>query len=208
MYRFDDAALVAAIRAGDDAAFEELYARYRLRIAAYVTRLIGEPHRAEDVTQEVFLSALRAIRASDQAIAFRPWIYEIARNASIDHHRKASRAAQVEPLDEASALARCDDTTATSQALHERFELLCAALRDLPLRQRRLLAQREFAGLSYSELAKSNGLSVAAVETALHRARRGLAARVRLLGGELPAPARSKPRAGAEPERAAVAPAA
>jgi DNA-directed RNA polymerase specialized sigma24 family protein len=58
-----DTELVAAVRAGDDAAFEELYRRYYRRIAAFVRRLASDPARAEDVTQEAFLSALRRLRA-------------------------------------------------------------------------------------------------------------------------------------------------
>ena len=94
----DDRALVRAVRAGDDRAFEELYARYERRISAYVQRMVKDRGRSEDITQEVFLSAVRRLRATAQPIAFKPWLYEIARNACIDHHRRTARAEEI-PLE-------------------------------------------------------------------------------------------------------------
>src|SRR3954471_6406467 len=79
-----DQRLVARIRRGDDRAFETLYRRYQRRIAAYVLGMVKDHGRAEDVTQEVFVSALRRMRQSERPIAFKPWIYEIAKNACID----------------------------------------------------------------------------------------------------------------------------
>jgi DNA-directed RNA polymerase specialized sigma24 family protein len=90
-----DRDLVAVIRAGDDAAFEELYRRYRGPIAAYVGRIVRDSARAEDLTQDAFFSALRHLRATDSDIDFKPWIYEIARNATIDDWRRTSQATEV-----------------------------------------------------------------------------------------------------------------
>ena len=60
----DDHELVRLVRRGDDRAFELLYARYERRIAAYVLGMVKDHGRAEDVTQEVFVSALRRMRAT------------------------------------------------------------------------------------------------------------------------------------------------
>src|SRR5579884_3461955 len=87
--------LVAAVRQGDDRAFEELFSRYRSRITAYVLGMVRDHARAEDITQEVFLSALRRLRDSERPIAFKPWIYEIAKNACIDEFRRTRRASEV-----------------------------------------------------------------------------------------------------------------
>src|ERR1700749_4989345 len=87
--------LVAATRAGDDRAFEELYARYRDRISAFILSKVHDHGRAEDIAQEVFMSALRRLRGTDQAIAFKPWIYEIAKNACIDEFRRGNRTREV-----------------------------------------------------------------------------------------------------------------
>src|SRR5436309_2755415 len=91
----DEHALVRAVQEGDDRAFEELFLRYRACISAYVGGFVGDHGRAEDITQEVFISALRRLHETASPIAFRPWIYEIARNACIDEFRRARRAAEV-----------------------------------------------------------------------------------------------------------------
>ena len=87
--------LVARVRVGDDLAFERLYRRYHRRIAAYIQGMVHDHARAEDVTQDVFMSALRRMRETDRPIAFKPWIYEIAKNACIDQFRRSRRAEEV-----------------------------------------------------------------------------------------------------------------
>ena len=87
--------LVDGVRDGDDAAFEELYRRYQPRIAAFVRSMLHDEARAEDVAQEAFLSALRRMRATGGEINFKPWIYQIARNAAIDSYRRNSHAVEV-----------------------------------------------------------------------------------------------------------------
>ena len=67
-----DADLVAAVCAGDDAAFEELYRRYQKRIAAFVCGMLRDEARCEDVAQEAFMSALRRMRETDAEINFKP----------------------------------------------------------------------------------------------------------------------------------------
>src|SRR3954465_1258268 len=90
-----DHQLVASVRAGDDRAFEVLYERYHRRIAAYTYGMVNDYARAEDITQDVFMSALRRMRETDRSIAFKPWIYEIAKNACIDQFRRSKRAEEV-----------------------------------------------------------------------------------------------------------------
>ena len=90
-----DHELVAAVRRGDDRAFEQLYERYQRRIHAYVLGMVKDHGRAEDVTQEVFVSALRRMRETERPIAFKPWIYEIAKNACIDQFRRSKRAEEI-----------------------------------------------------------------------------------------------------------------
>src|SRR5215218_8329927 len=90
-----DHELVSAVRRGDDRAFEQLYTRYQRRIAAYVCGMVKDYGRAEDITQEVFVSALRRMRETERPIAFKPWIYEIAKNACIDSYRRSRRAEEV-----------------------------------------------------------------------------------------------------------------
>ena len=70
--------------------------RYQPRIAAYVGGMVRDHGRAEDITQEVFLSALRRLRDGDERqILFRPWIYEIAKNKCIDAYRRGRHTTEV-----------------------------------------------------------------------------------------------------------------
>lgn len=175
-----DEVLVAETRAGDDLSFAVLFERYHERIENFVFLRVGDRATAEDVTQEIFVAALRAIHSGHQHIVFKPWIYEIARNACIDQHRRAARAAAVVPLSDelaqrAPALRGEPQRELESQ---ERFTEVRTAIRELPQAQRVLLVLREFGGLSYTELAERTGTTVGAVETALHRARRALSLRL------------------------------
>jgi RNA polymerase sigma factor (sigma-70 family) len=174
-----DRELVEAVRDGDDSAFEELYRRYHPRIAAYVRRMVGDA-RAEDVSQEAFFSALRRMRATDSEIAFKPWIYEIARNAAIDSWRRTSRAEEVsvdaDELLRPSDRGRLVGSVAPDSALidKERLDHLRGAFDELSDVHTRVLVMRELEGLSYREIAQKLDLSRASVESALFRARRRL----------------------------------
>jgi RNA polymerase sigma factor (sigma-70 family) len=175
-----DTDLVAAVRAGDAEAFEELYRRHRQPVNALVRRIVRDEGRAEDVTQETFLSALRAIRRTDRPIAFRAWICEIARNAAIDAYRRGSRAQEVS-IDAEGGLTPADsrrmntgvalDTTVIHR---ERFDHLRGALEELSDTHHRIVVMRELEGLSYREIGERMELSPSAVESTLFRARRRL----------------------------------
>src|SRR3954447_5507126 len=77
-----DSDLVAAVRRGDDRAFEELYGRYHRRISSYIFGMVKDHARAEDLTQEVSRPAWRRRRTPDRPTRLKPWVSEIAKNAS------------------------------------------------------------------------------------------------------------------------------
>lgn len=173
----DDQDLVEAVRLGDDHAFERLYSRYHRRIAAYVRGMIKDHSRAEDVTQEVFISALRRLRSSDQEIALKPWLYEIARNACIDQYRRTQRAPEV-LLDGESAeserLVAFGPTPDVAVDTKQTLDHLRHAFHGLSDVQHEILVMRELEGRSYREIGERMNLTRPAVESALFRARRRL----------------------------------
>ncbi|HVE68383.1 MAG TPA: RNA polymerase sigma factor, partial [Solirubrobacteraceae bacterium] len=176
-----DTGLVAAVRQGDDRAFEELYGRYHPRIAAYVRGMVKDHARAEDVTQEVFFSALRRMRQTERPIAFKPWIYEIARNACIDSYRRTSRAEELSydvegGLPAADSMRLVGATPSLDDAVEckQRLDDLCGAFGGLSETHHQILVLRELEGLSYREIGERLGMSRAAVESTLFRARRRL----------------------------------
>lgn len=174
-----DHRLVVAIRRGDDRAFEELYSRYRRRISSYVHGMVADHGRAEDICQEVFISALRRMRNSERPIAFKPWIYEIAKNACIDEFRRTRRTEEVS-IDGAETLERDRGKlvlAATPEAAAEskaRLDDLCGAFGGLSETHHRVLVMREFEGLSYTMIGERLGLSRGVVESTLFRARKRL----------------------------------
>ncbi len=177
----DEDRLVAAVRQGDDRAFEALYSRYHRRIQAYVFGMVKDHGRAEDVTQEVFVSALRRMRATERPIAFKPWIYEIAKNACIDQYRRSRRTEEVSlEADEGLApadygkLVNSEPTPEAAVANKQDLDTLCGALGGLSDAHHEILVLREFEGLSYQEIGERMNMSRPAVESTLFRARRRL----------------------------------
>ena len=207
----DDRRLVEAVRGGDDHGFELLFQRYRAPVGAYVASLVHDHGYSEDITQDVFLSALRSLRASDRPIVFKPWIYEIARNACIDRHRRARRGEEVaagtdRQLDAPAArvvAARAEPEDVVESRV--RFEGLCRALLELPVLDRKLIVMRELEGRTYREIVERSGLTTPAVESALFRARRRLFEHASAVMGErglaAGAPAQPEMLAASRPRR-------
>src|SRR5436309_6829478 len=169
-----DARLSIAASQGDDEAFGLLYERYAPRITAYLCRLLDDEHLAQDLTHEVFVSALRRLRSDRPPIAFGPWLYRIARNASIDVHRRAQIVRQV-PLDqdgeEPAGVARRDDEPEAAAEVRQWLEQLRDVLGGLSETHRSVLVLRELEGLSNAEIGRRLGVSRPAVESLLFRAR-------------------------------------
>src|SRR4051794_38441657 len=177
----DEQKLVAAVRRGDDRAFEALYERYQRRIHAYVLGMVKDHQRAEDVTQEVFVSALRRMRATERPIAFRPWVYEIAKNACIDQFRRSKRSEEIS-MDADDGLAPSDYGRLVSPepvpdaalAAKQQLDDLCGAFGGLSEAHHQILVLRELEALSSREIGERMGMSRPAVESTLFRARRRL----------------------------------
>jgi RNA polymerase sigma factor (sigma-70 family) len=158
-----------------------LYSRYTHRIGAYVRGMVRDHGRAEDITQEIFISALRRMRETERPIAFKPWIYEIAKNACIDSFRRTRRAQEVS-LDADDGLSSADRGRLTvvttpdaaldsKQAIHD----LRRAFGGLSENHHEILVLRELEGRSYSDIGERLGMSRPVVESTLFRARRRLA---------------------------------
>jgi RNA polymerase sigma factor (sigma-70 family) len=177
----DDLDLVFGVRAGDDRAFEVLYARYQPRIALYVRGMVNDHGRAEDITQEVFLSALRRMRETQCEIAVKPWLYEIAKNACVDAFRRSRHTNEVsfDATDQlrADEHRRLADAHATPHhAVDTKLDLdnLCGAFGGLSETHHQILVMRELEGLSYRDIGDRLGMSRPVVESTLFRARRRL----------------------------------
>jgi len=176
--KVDDDRLVALVRAGDEDAFTEVYARHRVglrRVAIAVLR--GSAHDADDVLQDAFLSAYAALRAIDRPIVLKAWLVMIVRNKAIDALRQPY-ATRVDP-DSERALALVpapmgdpSDVTCLKEEVREVVDAIAA----LPDRQRLALVRREFEGRRVQEVAAGLGATESSITSLLSRARRTVAA--------------------------------
>ena len=152
---------MAAVRAGDDHAFEQLYHRYQRRIGAYIYGMVHDHGRAEDITQDVFMSALRRMRATETPIAFKPWVYEIAKNACIDAFRRSKRAEEIsyDADDGGERLHLVSKGPTPEAAVDTRMSLdhLRGAFGGLSEAHHQILVMRELEGLSYRQIGERLG---------------------------------------------------
>jgi len=132
--------------------------------------MVHDHGRAEDITQDVFMSALRRMRATETPIAFKPWIYEIAKNACIDQFRRSRRAEEVsydadEGLGAADygRLVTGDPTPDVALDHKQQLDHLRGALGGLSDAHHQILVMREFEGLSYREIGERMKMSRSAI---------------------------------------------
>ncbi len=168
-----------------DEAFEQLYRRYVKDVYHYAFALLRNPADAEDVTQTTFLNAYRAYRRGDEILKPHNWLIKIAHNVARSRYARSTRRVKEVPLeDHLDQLAIPDDE-------RPNVEGVLRALGRLPFNQRAALVMRELEGRSYLEIGDTLGVSVAAVETLIFRARRSLRVRASALRslGAVPLPA-------------------
>ena len=189
--------LLAAARRGDEAAFRDLVEPRRAELHAHCYRMLGSVHDAEDALQEVMLRAWRGLSDFEGRSSLRSWLYRIATNTSLNVIEK--RPKRVLPIDYGPAADPHDspgeplvesvwvepypdetvgleDGLAAPEATYEQRESVelafIAALQHLPANQRAALILKEVLGFSAREVAETLETSVAAVNSALQRARK------------------------------------
>jgi RNA polymerase sigma factor (sigma-70 family) len=164
---------VTPLRAAPEAdATRDLYERYARQIHAYCMHQLGNREEAEDAVQSTFLNAFRGLKRGVDPEFETAWLYKIAENVCLTRQRSSSRRRRVESPGDLDAM---QDFLPAHQADSDELIRLPEALEEMPEQQRRALLLREWQGLSYKEISAELGLSQAAVETLLFRARRSLA---------------------------------
>jgi RNA polymerase sigma factor (sigma-70 family) len=162
-----DRRLVTLVRAGYEAAFEEIVRRYGRPLGRYAASIVGG--RSEDVTQDAFSKALLALRRSDAEIELRPWLFRIVRNTALNDLRDSPPSAELL----AEAIAGGGDPAGELERREELADLI-KRLQALPEPQRAAIVMRELEGLGHEEIANALGLSDGAARQAIYRARRAL----------------------------------
>jgi RNA polymerase sigma-70 factor, ECF subfamily len=169
VYTFEERTLVEAAGQGNEDAFARLVDPHRGELYAHCIRMLGSPHDAEDAMQDAMLRAWRALGTYQGRASLRSWLYRIATNVCLDAiHKRPKAPPQAE-------------TPASSPAVETQYEhretavvALGVALNHLSARQRAVLILRDVLGFSARDTASSLDTSIAAVNSALQRARANL----------------------------------
>jgi RNA polymerase sigma-70 factor (ECF subfamily) len=187
-----DVLLVERARRGDTAAFEMLVVKYQRRIERLIARMVRDPDLVQDVAQETFIRAYRAIAKFRGESAFYTWLYRIAINTA----KKTLVELKRDPLVSEANLARGDDGDETSRVENELTDgetpeaLLAskeiaaavnAAIEALSEDLRQAITLREIEGLSYEEISDVMNCPIGTVRSRIFRAREAIAARLRPL---------------------------
>ena len=180
-----DQQLVQRSQRGDLRAFDLLVLKYQGRIAALVSRYVSDAGEVEDVTQEAFIKAYRALGKFRGDSAFYTWLYRIAANAAKNHlvakGRRPGADATIEDaegFDEGGMLSESASPEALAMG-GELAEVVESALNGLPDELKAALMLREFDGLSYDDIADVLGCPVGTVRSRIFRAREAVDQRVK-----------------------------
>lgn len=147
--------------------FDQLVERYRPELLAYLIRLLGNSHDAEDVCQDAFLRAYRAFDRLEANSNTRAWLYRIMTNTALNFIKRRRQAiARAVDIDPESLSSRTDGDTER----RERFQQITQAVEALPPKQRAALMQRQFQGLSYEDIAEALGCSAESARANVYQA--------------------------------------
>jgi RNA polymerase sigma-70 factor, ECF subfamily len=186
-----DQQLVERAQRGDKHAFELLIAKYQRRLARLISRFVRDAAEVEDVTQEAFIKAYRALPAFRGDSAFYTWLYRIGINTAKNYLLSLGRRAptttsfdaeEAEGFEEAGLLQEVS-TPENEMMSKQVVEVVNTSLQQLPDDLRTALTLREIEGLSYEEIAAVMNCPVGTVRSRIFRAREAIAANLRPLLG-------------------------
>ncbi len=187
-----DALLVERVKQGDQRAFALLVAKYERRVQRLLSRLVRDSAEIEDITQESFIKAYRALPQFRGESAFYTWLYRIAINTAKNYLATKSRrpvtVGEFQGADDGEFFDLGDvveDNNTPDAVLHSRqvAEAVNAAIEALPEDLKAAITLREIEGLSYEEIAQAMDCPIGTVRSRIFRAREAIAQRLRPLLG-------------------------
>jgi len=163
----EDHLLIRRFLAGEVAAFEGLVERYYQRIDRLAQQVVGNPLAAEDITQDVFLRAYRALPRFRGEASFYSWLYRITLNLCLNYLRQhANRVSRAEAPDASTHPVAADPSVLLEN--QERERLVRGAIDALPAHYRVAIILRDLEGLSYQEIADILGIPLGTVKSRLN----------------------------------------
>jgi len=177
----NDEILVARVKRGDKQAFNLLVAKYQYRIRGLIGRLVADPGEVEDLVQEAFIKAYRALGGFRGDSAFYTWLYRIAVNTAKHHLAGVARRPPMQDIDAAADAMRAPPPrlveTNTPEAMLQNDQLVATirrAMAALPDELRQALTLRELEGLSYEDIADALDCPIGTVRSRIFRAREAI----------------------------------
>ena len=181
MAKDTDKELVRRVQQGDRRAFDLLFSRYQLKILSLVSRYLRDPQDVEDVTQEAFIKAFRALPRFRGDSAFYTWLYRIAINTAKNHLVARSRRPPGTDVDvedaefmDGAELLRESESPEAALARDELSQAIDEAIGQLPDDLKSAVTLREFDGLSYEQIAQIMDCPVGTVRSRIFRARESI----------------------------------
>ena len=172
--------LIYRAQAGDEGAFADLMREYYRFVYTIVIRIVDNPHDVEEVVQDTFLNAYRGLTQLENAVKFKSWLAEIARNCARQWLRK--QRSKTVSLDQVSEeILQTEDSPDKQLIRQEQRELIRRTIETLPQRDRDIAHAFYLEGASYNELTSTHGLSDKAISFRLSRARQRLSKRLQYL---------------------------
>jgi len=186
-----DQQLVERAQRGDKHAFELLVGKYQRRLGRLINRFVRNSAEAEDLTQEAFIKAYRALPAFRGDSAFYTWLYRIGINTAKNHLLAQGRRAPTSTAFDAEEAEAFEDASLLHEVATPENELMSkqvvevvnASLQQLPEDLRTALTLREIEGLSYEEIASVMNCPIGTVRSRIFRAREVVATNLRPLLG-------------------------
>lgn len=177
----NDNALVTRVKNGDKKAFNLLVSKYQYRIRSLISRLVKDSAEQEDIVQEAFIKAYRAIGRFRGDSAFYTWLYRISVNTAKSHlvaNRRRPPARNIEINDEtlAGTPERLTETNTPEVILQndQLVEAIKKAIRELPEELRQAITLRELEGLSYEDIAEAMDCPIGTVRSRIFRSREAI----------------------------------
>ena len=186
-----DRQLVERAQRGDKRAFELLVEKYQRKLARLLSRFIRDPAEVEDVTQEAFIKAYRALPAFRGDSAFYTWLYRIgintAKNYLMAMGRRAPTSTEIEAEEaegfEEGEQLRDINTPESLLLSNEIAETVNSTIEQLPEELRTAIQMRELDGMSYEDIARAMDCPIGTVRSRIFRAREAIAEQLRPLLG-------------------------